>query len=99
MSGANVEVPLVYRASVGGGKGYGGQHSQTLESVFAHIPGLYVAYPATPYDAKGMLKSAIRDNNPIMFVESQLLTVSRACAGRGIPDSVRGGRGEARDRI
>ena len=73
MSGANVEVPLVYRVSVGGGKGYGGQHSQTLESVFAHIPGLYVVYPATPYDAKGMLKSAIRDNNPVMFVESQLL--------------------------
>ena len=73
MSGANAEVPLVYRVSVGGGKGYGGQHSQTLESVFAHIPGLYVAYPATPYDAKGMLKSAIRDNNPIMFIESQIL--------------------------
>ena len=73
MSGATVEVPLVIRASVGGGKGYGGQHSQTLESMFAHIPGLYVVYPATPADAKGMLKSAIRDNNPILFVESQLL--------------------------
>jgi pyruvate/2-oxoglutarate/acetoin dehydrogenase E1 component len=73
MSGATVEVPLVYRASVGGGKGYGGQHSQTLESMFTHIPGLYVLYPATPADAKGMLKSAIRDNNPVMFVESQLL--------------------------
>jgi 2-oxoisovalerate dehydrogenase E1 component len=73
MSGANIEVPLVIRASVGGGKGYGGQHSQTLESVFAHIPGLYVVYPATPYDAKGLLKSSIRDNNPVMFVESQLL--------------------------
>ena len=73
MSGASAEVPLVYRVSVGGGKGYGGQHSQTLESVFAHIPGLYVVYPATPYDAKGMLKSAIRDNNPVMFVEAQLL--------------------------
>ena len=73
MSGANVEIPLVYRVSVGGGKGYGGQHSQTLESVFAHIPGLYVVYPSTPYDAKGMLKSAIRDNNPVMFVESQIL--------------------------
>ncbi|MCK9179129.1 MAG: dehydrogenase E1 component subunit alpha/beta, partial [Candidatus Cloacimonetes bacterium] len=73
MSGASIEVPLVYRASVGGGKGYGGQHSQTLESMFAHIPGLYVVYPATPYDAKGMLKTAIRDNNPIMFVESQIL--------------------------
>jgi len=73
MSGAQIEVPLVYRASVGGGKGYGGQHSQTLESVFTHIPGLYVIYPATAYDAKGLLKSAIRDNNPVMFVESQLL--------------------------
>lgn len=73
MSGANVRIPVVYRVSVGGGKGYGGQHSQTLESVFAHIPGLYVVYPATPYDAKGMLKTAIRDNNPVMFVESQLL--------------------------
>ncbi|MDD5483188.1 MAG: dehydrogenase E1 component subunit alpha/beta [Kiritimatiellae bacterium] len=73
MSGANIEIPLVIRASVGGGKGYGGQHSQSLESVFAHIPGLYIIYPATAYDAKGLLKSAIRDNNPIMFVESQLL--------------------------
>jgi 2-oxoisovalerate dehydrogenase E1 component len=73
MSGATVEVPVVYRASVGGGKGYGGQHSQTLESMFCHIPGLYVIYPATPADAKGLLKSAIRDNNPILFIESQLL--------------------------
>jgi 2-oxoisovalerate dehydrogenase E1 component len=73
MSGAQTEVPLVIRASAGAGKGYGGQHSQTLESVFCHIPGLYVVYPATPADAKGMLKSAIRDNNPILFVESQAL--------------------------
>ena len=73
MSGATVEVPLVYRVSVGGGKGYGGQHSQTLESLFCHIPGLYVVYPATPADAKGLLTAAIRDNNPVMFVESQLL--------------------------
>lgn len=73
MSGAQVEVPLVIRASVGGGKGYGGQHSQTLESMFAHIPGLYLVYPATAYDAKGLLKSAIRDNNPVMYLESQLL--------------------------
>ncbi len=73
MSGANAKVPVVYRASVGGGKGYGGQHSQTLETMFAHIPGMLVAYPATPYDAKGMLKTAIRDDNPVMFVESQLL--------------------------
>jgi pyruvate/2-oxoglutarate/acetoin dehydrogenase E1 component len=73
MSGAQTEVPLVIRCSAGAGKGYGGQHSQTLESMFCHIPGLYVVYPATPADAKGMLKSAIRDNNPVMFVESQAL--------------------------
>jgi pyruvate/2-oxoglutarate/acetoin dehydrogenase E1 component len=73
MSGAQTEVPLVIRASAGAGKGYGGQHSQTLESMFCHIPGLYVVYPATPHDAKGMLKAAIRDNNPVLFVESQAL--------------------------
>jgi 2-oxoisovalerate dehydrogenase E1 component len=71
MSGAQTEVPLVYRVSAGAGKGYGGQHSQMLESMFCHIPGLYVVVPATPADAKGLLKSSIRDNNPIMFVESQ----------------------------
>ena len=71
MSGAQVEVPLVIRASVGAGKGYGGQHSQSLESIFTHIPGIYVIYPATPADAKGLLKSAIRTNNPVMFLESQ----------------------------
>ncbi len=71
MSGAQVEVPLVIRASVGAGKGYGGQHSQSLESIFTHIPGLWVVYPASPADAKGLLKSAIRTNNPVLFVESQ----------------------------
>ena len=71
MSGAQVEVPMVLRVSVGAGKGYGGQHSQTLESTVVHVPGLYVVYPSNAYDAKGLMKSAIRDNNPIMFVESQ----------------------------
>jgi 2-oxoisovalerate dehydrogenase E1 component len=71
MSGAHAEVPMVLRVSVGAGKGYGGQHSQTLESTIVHIPGIYVVYPSTAYDAKGLMKSAIRDNNPIMFVESQ----------------------------
>ena len=73
MSGASTTVPLVIRASVGGGKGYGGQHSQSLESLFCHTPGLVVVYPSTPYDAKGLLKTAIRSNDPVMFVESQLL--------------------------
>jgi 2-oxoisovalerate dehydrogenase E1 component len=71
MSGGQVEVPVVYRCSVGAGKGYGGQHSQSLESLFTHIPGLWVVYPATAEDAKGLLKSAIRTNNPVVFVESQ----------------------------
>ncbi len=71
MSGGQVEVPVVIRCSVGAGKGYGGQHSQSLESLFTHIPGLWVVYPATAEDAKGLLKSAIRTNNPVVFVESQ----------------------------
>ncbi len=73
MTGASTEVPMVVRCSVGGGKGYGGQHSQSLESIFAHIPGTYVAYPSNPADAKGMIKTAIRTNNPVVFVEGQLL--------------------------
>ncbi|MBN2643658.1 MAG: dehydrogenase E1 component subunit alpha/beta [Victivallales bacterium] len=73
MTGASTTVPMVVRCSVGGGKGYGGQHSQSLESMFAHIPGTYVAYPSNPYDAKGLIKTAIRNNNPVVFVEGQLL--------------------------
>ncbi len=73
MTGASTKVPMVIRCSVGGGKGYGGQHSQSLESIFAHIPGTYVAYPSNPYDAKGLLKTAIREDNPVVFVEGQLL--------------------------
>jgi 2-oxoisovalerate dehydrogenase E1 component len=83
MSGAQTKVPLVIRASAGGGKGYGGQHSQTLEAVFCHIPGLYVVYPSTPADAKGMLKSAIRDDNPVLFIESQLLYAAKGPVPEG----------------
>jgi 2-oxoisovalerate dehydrogenase E1 component len=73
MTGASTTIPLTIRCSVGGGKGYGGQHSQSLESMFAHIPGTYIAYPSNPYDAKGLIKTAIRDDNPVLFVEGQLL--------------------------
>ncbi len=73
MTGASTTIPMVVRCSVGGGKGYGGQHSQSLESMFAHIPGTYVVYPSNAYDAKGLIKTAIRDNNPVVFVEGQLL--------------------------
>jgi acetoin:2,6-dichlorophenolindophenol oxidoreductase subunit beta len=73
MSGGRVAVPLVIRTQQGGGRGNGAQHSQSLESVFTHIPGLKVALPATPYDAKGLLKSALRDPNPVVFIEHKLL--------------------------
>jgi len=73
MSGGQTSVPMVLRTAIGGGRGYAGQHSQSLESVTAHIPGLIVITPSTPYDAKGLLKSAIRDNNPVIFFEHQLL--------------------------
>jgi len=71
MSGGQTTVPLVVRSSVGAGKGYGGQHSQALEAHATHTPGLCVVCPSTPHDAKGLLKSAIRDENPVLFVESQ----------------------------
>lgn len=67
MYGGQVSVPLVVRASIGGG--WGAQHSQGLQSWFAHIPGLIVVTPSTPYDAKGALVQAIRENNPVIFIE------------------------------
>ncbi|MBM4030885.1 MAG: pyruvate dehydrogenase [Planctomycetes bacterium] len=73
MSGGSLAVPIVIRSSVGAGKGYGGQHSQALESHSTHTPGIKVVFPSTPYDAKGLLKTAIRDDNPVMFCESQAL--------------------------
>jgi pyruvate dehydrogenase E1 component beta subunit len=73
MFGGQPEIPLVVRMPGGGGAQRGAQHSQMLESWFAHIPGLKVVMPATPYDAKGMLKSAVRDPNPVLFIEHELL--------------------------
>lgn len=61
--------PVVFRAPGGGGKQLGATHSHTPDVIFAHFPGLKVVCPATPYDAKGLLKSAIRDNGPVMFIE------------------------------
>ncbi len=73
MFGGQPELPLVLRMPAGGGVQRGAQHSQTLESWYAHIPGLKVVMPATPYDAKGMLKSAVRDPDPVLFIEHELL--------------------------
>lgn len=73
MSGGQFTVPLVIRAVTGAGNQLGAQHSQSLEGWFAHVPGLIVVAPSTPYDAKGLLKTAVRDDNPVMFVEHTLL--------------------------
>jgi 2-oxoisovalerate dehydrogenase E1 component len=73
MSGGQICVPMVLRTTIGGGRGYAGQHSQSLEALTTHIPGLKVVAPATPYDFKGLLKSAIRDDNPVIFFEQQLI--------------------------
>jgi len=72
MFGGKVEVPLVIRTQGGGGRGSAAQHSQSLEAWFMHVPGLKVVMPSTPYDAKGLLKTAIRDNNPVMFIEQKM---------------------------
>jgi pyruvate/2-oxoglutarate/acetoin dehydrogenase E1 component len=73
MFGGKAHVPLVIRAQGGGGRGNAAQHSQSLEMWFVHIPGLIVVQPSTPYDAKGLLKSAIRNDNPVVFLEHKLL--------------------------
>ncbi len=77
MFGGKAGLPMVVRAPGGGGSQLAAQHSQSLETYFMHCPGLYVAVPATPADARGLLKSAIRDNNPVMFLEHELLYNSR----------------------
>jgi len=73
MSGGRAKVPMVIRTQQGGGRGNAAQHSQSLGTLFTHIPGVKVALPATPYDAKGMLKTALRDDNPVAFIEHKLL--------------------------
>ncbi|MCE1252980.1 MAG: alpha-ketoacid dehydrogenase subunit beta [Anaerolineae bacterium] len=73
MFGGKASVPCVMRAPLGSGTGAAAQHSQSLENWFVHIPGIKVVIPTTPYDVKGLLISAIRDNNPVLFLEPKLL--------------------------
>lgn len=73
MFGSQMSVPLVIRLIIGRGWGQGPQHSQTLHSYFAHIPGLKVVMPSSPYDAKGLLVSAVKDNNPVIYLEHRWL--------------------------
>ncbi|MBI5600203.1 MAG: pyruvate dehydrogenase complex E1 component subunit beta [Gemmatimonadetes bacterium] len=73
MSGGQYNVPIVFRGPNGAALQLGAQHSQAFESWLAHIPGIKVCSPGTPYDAKGLLKSAIRDDNPVVFLEGEML--------------------------
>lgn len=73
MSGGQLSIPIVIRGPGSAAHQLAAQHSQSLEAWFCHVPGLKVIAPATPHDAKGLLKSAIRDDNPIIFIEAQLL--------------------------
>lgn len=73
MSGGQIKIPAVFRGPNGPAEYLGSQHSQALQSIYAHCPGLKVMAPSTPADAKGMLKTAIRDDNPVIFLESELL--------------------------
>ncbi len=73
MSGGKLTAPMVLRTTMGAGRRSAAQHSQSLHAWFAHIPGLKVVLPATAYDAKGLLKSAIRDDNPVVFMEDKMM--------------------------
>jgi pyruvate dehydrogenase E1 component beta subunit len=73
MTGGQARVPMVVRTTLGAGRSSAAQHSQSLYAWLAHIPGLKVIIPSTPYDAKGLLKSAIRDDNPVVFYEDKMM--------------------------
>lgn len=77
MSGGKLRVPMVLRTTLGASRRSAAQHSQSLHALFSHIPGLKVAMPATPYDAKGLMKSAIRDDNPVVIFEDKMLYQER----------------------
>ena len=77
MFGGKTKVPMVIRTEGGAGRSIAAHHSQSLEALWTHFPGIYVVMPSTPYDAKGLLKAAIRDDNPVMFIEHKMLYGSR----------------------
>jgi pyruvate/2-oxoglutarate/acetoin dehydrogenase E1 component len=83
MFGGKARVPLVIRTHGGAGRNNAAQHSQSLEAWFVHVPGLITIMPSTPYDAKGLLKSAIRDDNPVIFIEDKILYNSKGPVPEG----------------
>ncbi len=97
MFGGQPSVPLVVRTPSGGGAQRAAQHSQMLETWYAHIPGLKVVMPATPYDVKGMLKAAVRDPDPVLFIEHELLyNVKGEVPDEGVEYTVPLNRGEVK---
>ena len=82
MFGGKAKVPMVLRAPGGSGTGAAAQHSQSLEAWFCHVPGLKVVVPSTPYDAKGLLKAAIRDDNPVIFFEQKTFVQNEGRSSR-----------------
>src|SRR5437867_8388720 len=73
MSGGKLKAPMVLRTTLGAGRRSAAQHSQSLHAWFSHVPGLKVVIPSTPYDAKGLMKTAIRDDNPVVFFEDKMM--------------------------
>ena len=100
MSNGRVKVPYTIRVQQGCGRGNGAQHAQNFESLFSNVPGLKVVCPATPADAKGLLKTAIRDDNPVVFCEHKMLYATRGevsddadmCIPFGVADIRRAGK-------
>ncbi len=99
MSGGQISIPMVIRGPNGPAEWLSSQHSQALEAMFTHVPGLKVVAPATPADAKGLLKSAIRDDNPVIFLEGELMYAWRGevpdtevLIPLGLADVKRGGK-------
>jgi pyruvate/2-oxoglutarate/acetoin dehydrogenase E1 component len=83
MSGGRLKAPIVFRTSLGATRRAAAQHSQSLQAWPSHIPGLKVVLPSTPYDAKGLLKTAIRDDNPVVFIEDKLMHQSKGLVPEG----------------
>lgn len=83
MTGGQLTLPIVFRAPMGAGRRNAGQHSQCLEALFMHIPGLKLVCPSTAADAKGLLKAAIRDNDPVVFLEHKLLYAKKEAVPEG----------------
>jgi pyruvate dehydrogenase E1 component beta subunit len=73
MTGGQMRIPITFRATMGAGRSSGAQHSQSWHAWFSHVPGLKVVVPSTPYDAKGLLKTALRDPNPVLFFEDKIM--------------------------